>query len=281
MRKLTWLLGLAWMAQPAPAASGELSVAVMELATGGGVTQAQADALGDLLAAEIRGLGGFQVIGKADIRAALQLAEHRLLLGCSDDACASELGGALGVQWILFGNVSQFGEVFLLNLKLLEVSGTRVVARLSQRIPGGQAELVEAVPGLTRRLFLQAEQVAGPGGSSRLAAEERAAGLRRWGHAAFWPGLGLAAFGGLALWQASVAAGDYRADGDPGAADRNELWNGLAPAGFAVGGALLLAGSVLWILSAQEPGEPEAAAPALGVGPLGDGGWGLAVGGGW
>jgi TolB-like protein len=264
-------------------APGEVSVAVMDLTSMGGVSQDQMDALGDLLATEIGQLGGFRVIGKADIRAALRFEEHRLLLGCQDDTCISEIGGALGVQWILYGNVSQFGGSFLLNLKLMDVAITRVLARLSQRLEGDPQALLRAVPGLIRKLLLQAEQAARPGGVSRLEAEESAARLDRWGHATFWPGLGLAAFGGVALWQASVAADDYRLDGASSAADRNAVWNGLAPAGFALGGALLLAGSVLWILAARDAdgGEP-AGGMALSAGPMvREAAWGLSLGGRW
>jgi hypothetical protein len=73
-----------------------------------------------------------------------------------------------------------------------------------------------------------------------------------WGHVSFWSGAGLAAFGGLALWQAQVAADDYGQNGSSAAADRNDLWNGLAPAGFALGGALLATGVILWLLDSDE-----------------------------
>ena len=91
------------------AAQEAVPVAVMEFASKGGVTQEQMDALGDMLANNIRAAGNYKVIGKSDIRAALNLESQKQLLGCSDDSCVAEIGGALGVRWMVLGNISQFG----------------------------------------------------------------------------------------------------------------------------------------------------------------------------
>ena len=58
----------------------QISVAVLEFSTKGGITQKQMDALGDMLVSEIRGLGGYSVIGSNDIRAMFQLEERRQIL---------------------------------------------------------------------------------------------------------------------------------------------------------------------------------------------------------
>jgi len=75
---------------------------------------------------------------------------------------------------------------------------------------------------------------------------------KKWGHVAFWSGLGVTVFGGIAKWQAEKAADDYRKDGSSLAADRNKMWNGVGYTAFAIGGAMLVTGAVLWILS---PGD--------------------------
>ncbi len=94
-----------------------IPVVVMDFASKGGVSQDQMDALSDLLATQIASMGRFKVIGKNDIKAALQLENQRTLLGCDDTSCVAELGGALGARWVVVGNASRFDQSFLMNLK--------------------------------------------------------------------------------------------------------------------------------------------------------------------
>ena len=135
-----------------------VTVAVMEFASKGGVTQEQMDALGDMVANQIRGLGKYEVIGKSDIRAALHLEQQKQMLGCDSESCMAEIGGALGVPWMVIGNISLFGKTFLLNLKLLDVGRVKVIQGLSKTIKGGEDALVEAVPAAVLELMAAAHK---------------------------------------------------------------------------------------------------------------------------
>jgi TolB-like protein len=143
------------MAVPAVGSAAEpVSVAVMEFTSKGGVTQDQMDALSDLLAKEIEGLGDFRVIGKSDIASMLTLEEQKQRLSaCDDQACLAEIGGALGVRWVVIGNVSLFGDTYLLNIKLIDVEKARVAGRASRSVTGGEGNLVAELPAATAELF--------------------------------------------------------------------------------------------------------------------------------
>ncbi|RJO65156.1 MAG: PEGA domain-containing protein [Myxococcales bacterium] len=115
-----------------------------------------------------------------------------------------------------------------------------------------------------------------------LAAEKPMHPYTMWGHIAFWPGLALAAFGGVATWQAKAAADDYNAATAPDAAKdaeaANTRWTGGAIAGYVLGGALMATGATLWILGAQA----DDGGAAVSAGPTPDGsGAGVFVGGRW
>jgi len=139
---------------PALAAAVPVSVAVMEFTSKGGVTQDQMDALSDLLANEIEGLGDLRVIGKSDISSMLSLEEQKQRLSaCDDQACLAEIGGALGVRWVVVGNVSLFGDTYLLNMKLIDVEKAQVAGRVSKSIKGGESKLIAELPSGARELF--------------------------------------------------------------------------------------------------------------------------------
>ncbi len=147
---LVWLVMTAYSAR----AAEPISIAVMEFSSKGGVTPDQMDALSDLLSNQIRSLGNFKVIGKADIRSLLTMEEQRQRLStCDDQSCLAEIGGALGAGWVVMGNVSLFGKTYLLNLKLVDVRAATVAGGVSRSIKGGEDELLAALPSATKQLF--------------------------------------------------------------------------------------------------------------------------------
>ncbi|RME21043.1 MAG: hypothetical protein D6806_15370, partial [Deltaproteobacteria bacterium] len=142
------------------AVAGEpVRIAILEFESKGGISPAQMDALADMLANEIRSRGNFKVIGKSDIRSTINLAEKKMQLGCNDDSCFAELGGALGVKWLVVGNISLFGSTYLMNLKLLDVETVEVAWSASERITGGEEKLLDALSkaaaAMVQKVFLK------------------------------------------------------------------------------------------------------------------------------
>ena len=75
--------------------------------------------------------------------------------------------------------------------------------------------------------------------------------MEKWGHAAFWAGVGVTAFGGVSTFLFKSAQDDYR-DGKWDVEGDIEQWHTLMWTGFSVGGALMVTGALLWILSPSE-----------------------------
>jgi hypothetical protein len=263
----------------------------MEFDSKGGVDQKQMDALGDMLATEIRALGPYRVIGKNDIRTLLRVEEQKTLLGCNDLSCMAEIGGALGVRWVVVGNISRFGEIHLLNLKLLDVAEVQVVNSLARKIPGGQEALIDALSETCSELFASVRsQILGQPGDAATQPMPAAAieatpstpmhPLSTWGHAAFWSGLGATAFGGVAMGLSMSAASDYK-NGQMGAWDTSRTWTGLMWTGFSLGAALMATGVALWVLAPDSADASEAGAGVSAV-PTADGqGFVIGLGGRW
>ena len=75
---------------------------------------------------------------------------------------------------------------------------------------------------------------------------------KKYGYVTFFTGLGLAAFGGIATWQASATGDEFGKTGSGSKKSASKAWEGTAWASFAIGGAAMITGTVLWILS---PGD--------------------------
>lgn len=269
------------LAFPTPARSeDEIPVAVMEFTGKGGVTQEQMDSLGDLLANSIRELGGFRVIGKSDIRAVINFDEQRQLLGCDELGCASEIGGALGVRWVVVGNVSQFEQLYLVNLKLMDVSKLRIEKGLSRKVEGGQAKLIDALAGLVSELMASLREPPAPApgvgsgsGAGAVAVtremERPRSAMNLWGHVTMWSGAGVAAIGFLSMGLAMKEADAYDR-GEVNSLSKTRTFTGLMWAGFGAGAALMATGLLLWLL---DDGAPA----AVGLSPVPGGGASLGV----
>ncbi|MBN2494413.1 MAG: hypothetical protein JXR96_07490 [Deltaproteobacteria bacterium] len=133
----------------------KIQVAVMEfICKGCGFEQDKMDSLSDAAANLIREAGeNLIVVGKDDIRSALSFEQQRQLLGCDNESCMAELGGALGVRWLVVGNLSLFGKSYLMNIKLIDVEKVRVAKGVTRSIPGQEHLLLEELPRAMRELL--------------------------------------------------------------------------------------------------------------------------------
>jgi TolB-like protein len=119
-------------------------MAVMDLKAVQGVSQGTAEILGNVIAADMA-KQGFDVIAKSDIQAMLGFQKDRALLGCTEDAsCIAEIGGSLGVDYVLTGQVGKIGSQFNISLLVVDSRKARVVTRLSSFCDANEDALVRA-----------------------------------------------------------------------------------------------------------------------------------------
>jgi hypothetical protein len=291
MRAARWSVGVAVLLQvfclaPGAFAQERIPIAVFEIRSTADEDRAKLATVADVLANEIRGLGPFQVIGRDDIRALLDLEQQKLLAGCSEDACLADLGGALGVKWLVTGNAAFIGKSLVINLKVLDTQSVFVVSSASRRLEGREELLVDALPGLATEIMYNAHAAMFPddlplppwseteeGSALRVIKSGAEARPNAWAHGTFWSGLGLLALGGVATGM-MVDARDKYQGGDLGREDDIKTWGGVMFGAGAAGLALMITGTVLWLTGG------DAAEPDVTVGPA-DGGTGLSLSGRW
>ncbi|HEY6001421.1 MAG TPA: hypothetical protein VIV57_01025 [Anaeromyxobacter sp.] len=91
---------------------------------------------------------GFDVISQSDVAAMIGFEKQRQMLGCAEDSgCLAEIGGALGVDYVLSGQVGQIGSRYHLSLRLLDSRKAKVasrVARFSERDDDALAAAAQA-----------------------------------------------------------------------------------------------------------------------------------------
>jgi TolB-like protein len=102
-------------------AGAPVTVGLLDFTGRGGMPQKRVDVLADLLAGEISRMGDVTVISRTDIRSMLGVEQQRYLFGAVEEVRAIEIGGALGVRWMVSGSVARYGEYFVVYLRLTDV----------------------------------------------------------------------------------------------------------------------------------------------------------------
>lgn len=147
-------LPLAAAAAGAPAQTARPRLAVLEVKAGQGLAPKAGAALTAILA-EDAARAGFEVISQADIAAMLAFQKQRQMLGCTDEGCLAEIGGALGAEYVLAGEAARVGSRDHLTLTLLDARRARVLGRSAGFSDAGDDELAAAAQQRLRQLVRQ------------------------------------------------------------------------------------------------------------------------------
>ncbi|MGA9523102.1 MAG: hypothetical protein WBV82_16660 [Myxococcaceae bacterium] len=134
-------------------APGSPRVALMPLSGGEGVTEKTAETVTDALAAELRRLGGSQLVTGREISAILSVERQKALLGCQDTSCMAEVAGALDADQVIVGSVARLGESWLLQLQRVDARKATTLSHANRRRKGGVDALLDELPQLAREVM--------------------------------------------------------------------------------------------------------------------------------
>ena len=127
-------------------------LAVLDLGAHG-VAAGLGENLTQLLSLELKRFEGLGVVSRDEIQAMLRFEADKQTLTCSDDvSCLIEIGGALGVDYLVAGSVGRLGEAWVLVLKLMDIAKATVVSRVSESFQGAESHLPQALRFTTWRL---------------------------------------------------------------------------------------------------------------------------------
>jgi TolB-like protein len=130
-----------------PAADARPRLLVTDL-TAQGVSAQEAAALTDAVVQSLTERNLFEVLSRRDVETLLTAERQRQLLGTCDsspEACAQDVGGALGARYVLSGSLSKLGPTYELAIQVLDTVKGRPVGR-STRLARELSTLRELVP---------------------------------------------------------------------------------------------------------------------------------------
>jgi hypothetical protein len=96
----------------------------------------------------------YSVINRDDMQAMLAHLADKQLLGCDDTKCLVAIGGALGAEMLLSGNIGKVGNTYVINIKLINIEKADVLNRISDEFNGDEAGLIKTVKMSVNKLLL-------------------------------------------------------------------------------------------------------------------------------
>lgn len=129
----------------------EVSFAVFDLKATG-IREEDAQNLTQILSVELKRIESATVISRDDIIAMLSLEKQKDMLGCDDASCLAEIGGALGVDKLVVGQVGKLGESYVISLRLIDAFNVTVDSRVTESFKGEEEQLIRSVRHAARQL---------------------------------------------------------------------------------------------------------------------------------
>jgi TolB-like protein len=139
--------------------TSKINIAVMTLNPGAGLGEAEMAVLSDRLSTELFRTGAVNVMERNQIQSILIEQGFQQSGSCSDEACLVEAGQLLGVQQLISGSVGSLGSLYLVNLRVIDVSSAQIVHVVSDDIKGSIENVVERLPIIAQRLVTRSEKV--------------------------------------------------------------------------------------------------------------------------
>ncbi|MGC4117264.1 MAG: hypothetical protein QM765_22430 [Myxococcales bacterium] len=237
------LAGFVLAASPALAAERPKlpRVAVLDIKATGAIDSKSVAALSAMIASEAARYP-LKTFAGSDLQSLMGFEKQKQLMGCSDGSCLAEVGGALGVDYLLASEVGEFGGRWLLTVSLLDTKKAVALQR-STRTAQGQGGLVDQVSAAVHDVVMAIPSVLATRGT---AAEVKPV----------LPEPTAEASGQKPPVAAAAPAQAVRTDAEPGASRRTAGW-----ALVGAGGALVAGGAVAGILALVDAQDAQAHAP--------------------
>lgn len=117
------------------------------------LTRIQQKNLNNVVVQELDRVGLFRVISMSEISQMIQYDQLKTAMGCDDESCLAEIGGALGVDMLVSGTIGKIGSTYVLSLKLVDVKSVKILNREERTLSGPAEVLIEHARIATRRLI--------------------------------------------------------------------------------------------------------------------------------
>jgi TolB-like protein len=131
------------------------SAAVLDFTARQGASADLAATVSDGFASSLRQSGRLgRVVSMADVRTTINFDVNKQMVDCASGSCMAEMGAALGVDYLVSGNVGKVGRVWVVNITMVQSGSGMAVGTVQRFIESNDAaDVVLVTPSLVGELL--------------------------------------------------------------------------------------------------------------------------------
>jgi hypothetical protein len=130
-------------------------IALTDVLQVGGISDGIARLVNEMILTRLKNSQRFSsVIGGSDMASMLDMESQKQVLGCDDNSCLAQLGGALGVPYLFNAQLGRMGTRIILTLKIIAIEDAKVVVRKIERAKD-EGALDEAIEPLVDQAIIE------------------------------------------------------------------------------------------------------------------------------
>jgi len=150
------MLGVLGLALVSTLGVHKVKVAVLDVQDVSSGQAEHARLITQIITGEVGRDGTIEVISSSQIRDMIGFEREKKLLGCTESSCLAEIGGALGVDYLLTGQLGKIGSRYRLDLTLINQSKSRIAASRGDFLPDEEDALANASVMMVNDLLVKA-----------------------------------------------------------------------------------------------------------------------------
>lgn len=129
-----------------------MSLAIMTLKNASGITEGEASLITDRLGVELFNTGMVNVMERNQMQEILKEQGFQQSGACTDEECLVEVGQMLGVEGLVSGSIGKLGSMYLINLRVINVSTARITHVVSEDVTGGIEQVAIRLKSIAKQL---------------------------------------------------------------------------------------------------------------------------------
>ena len=128
------------------------SIAVMNIQSAE-VRPSNCIAITNYMTSELNRFVEYRIISWDDVSKMLEHHAGLQAIGCEDTECFAEIGGALGVDYIIAGDIGALGDRYVMTIRQIDINRAETVGRVSRRVTGNIGLLMDEIPEMVEEMF--------------------------------------------------------------------------------------------------------------------------------
>lgn len=120
----------------------KINLAVVAIRNNEGVTKGETDLISDRLVMELFNTNKVNIMERSQMQDILKEQGFQQSGACTDQSCLVEMGQVLGVEQIVYGSMGKLGNMFMINLRIIDVQTAKIKQVVSKDIKGNIEDVV-------------------------------------------------------------------------------------------------------------------------------------------